>query len=140
MVAKLVLLLACSASALQLAHLGGARRAVAGARPRTAALRLAEGSDGEMGGWRANADGSDPLSAEQLQAAAKAASEPAGGGPGLFQPGTDTSVGPAEGFDPRIILYVSLPAIVLFGQLFFTFSRDALGDDALGPAIMDAMQ
>ena len=40
-------------------------------------------------------------------------------------------------FDPRIILYVSLPALVLLGQLFFTFSRDALGDVALGPAIMD---
>ena len=40
-------------------------------------------------------------------------------------------------FDPRIILYVSLPALVLIGQLFFTFSRDALGDVALGPAIMD---
>jgi len=49
----------------------------------------------------------------------------------------DTSVGPSEGFDPRIIVYVSLPALVLLGQLFFTFSRDALGDAALGPAMMD---
>ena len=47
----------------------------------------------------------------------------------------DTSVGPSEGFDPRIIVYVSLPALVLLGQLFFTFSRDALGDAALGPAV-----
>ena len=47
----------------------------------------------------------------------------------------DTSVGPSEGFDPRIIIYVSLPALVLLGQLFFTFSRDALGDVALGPAV-----
>lgn len=30
-----------------------------------------------------------------------------------------------EGFDWRIILYVSLPALVLGAQLFFTFSRDA---------------
>jgi len=49
----------------------------------------------------------------------------------------DTSVGPSEGFDPRVILYVSLPALVLIGQLFFTFSRDTLGDAALGPAVMD---
>ena len=51
----------------------------------------------------------------------------------------DTTVGPSEGFDPRVIAYVSLPALVLGGQLFFTFSRDALGDAALGPAIMDGM-
>lgn len=44
-----------------------------------------------------------------------------------------------EPFDPRLIVYVSLPALVLLGQLFFTFSRDALGDAALGPAVMDAM-
>jgi len=31
-----------------------------------------------------------------------------------------------EPFDPRIIVYVSLPALVLGAQLFFTFSRDAL--------------
>ena len=49
----------------------------------------------------------------------------------------DTTVGPSEGFDPRLVLYVSLPALVLVGQLFFTFSRDALGDVALGPAVMD---
>ena len=49
----------------------------------------------------------------------------------------DTTVGPSEGFDPRVILYVSLPALVLLGQLFFTFSRDTLGDAALGPAVMD---
>ena len=40
-------------------------------------------------------------------------------------------------FDIKIIGYVALPALVLIGQLFFTFSRDALGDAALGPAIMD---
>lgn len=129
----LLLLALGSASALQLQL--GARRAVAAPRPRAPPVRLAD--DGEMEGWR-SADGSEQLSAEQLQAAAKAAAEPEkSGGPGLFQPGTDTSVGPGEGFDPRIILYVSIPALVLFGQLFFTFSRDALGDAALGPAVMD---
>ena len=49
----------------------------------------------------------------------------------------DMSVGPSEGFDPRVILYVSLPALVLLGQLFFTFSRDTLDATALGPAVMD---
>ena len=38
---------------------------------------------------------------------------------------------------PKFLIYVSLPALVLLGQLFFTFSRDALGDTALGPAVMD---
>ena len=45
----------------------------------------------------------------------------------------------AEPFDPRIILYVSLPAVVLGAQLFFTFSRDALTGDAVGPAVMDLL-
>jgi hypothetical protein len=44
-----------------------------------------------------------------------------------------------EPFDPRIILYVSLPALVLVGQLFFTFSRDTLSDASLGPAVMDSV-
>ena len=30
-----------------------------------------------------------------------------------------------ESFDWRIIIYVSIPAVVLGAQLFFTFSRDA---------------
>lgn len=47
----------------------------------------------------------------------------------------DTSVGPKEGFDYRIIGYVGLPALVLIGQLFFTFSRDAMGE--MVPAVMD---
>jgi hypothetical protein len=51
----------------------------------------------------------------------------------------DTTVGPSEGFDPRIIAYVSLPALVLIGQLFFTFSRDSLDPAILGPAVMDLM-
>ena len=45
----------------------------------------------------------------------------------------------AEPFDPRIILYVSLPAVVLGAQLFFTFSRAALTGDAVGPAVMDLL-
>jgi hypothetical protein len=49
----------------------------------------------------------------------------------------DMSIGPSEGFDPRVILYVSLPALVLLGQLFFTFSRDTLDATSLGPAVMD---
>ena len=40
-------------------------------------------------------------------------------------------------FDVRMIAYVGLPALVLIGQLFFTFSRDALGDTALQAAVMD---
>ena len=44
-----------------------------------------------------------------------------------------------EPFDPRIIVYVSLPALVLAAQLFFTFSRDALTGDAVGPAVMDLL-
>ena len=81
-----------------------------------------------------------PVSDEQLMNAASAAAgetelwpeqKPAAPSP------TDTSIGPSEGFDPRVIIYVSLPALVLLGQLFFTFSRDTLGETALGPAIMD---
>ena len=67
-------------------------------------------------------------------AAAEKASEPgqtawpeAAPVPGLTPVINDDAQGE---FDPRIILYVSLPALVLVGQLFFTFSRDALGDVA----------
>merc|ERR1719424_2672076 len=72
----------------------------------------------------------DQLSDETIKKAAEIASAPGAGSPGA--PAEED-----EGFDPRIILYVSLPALVLVGQLFFTFSRDALGDVALGPAVMD---
>ena len=86
-------------------------------------------------------DGGEKLSEETLINTAAAAT----GDPPMSWPEAnptpvapdDTSVGPSEGFDPRVILYVSLPALVLIGQLFFTFSRDALGDVALGPAMMD---
>jgi len=112
---------------------------VATLRPQTCARRspaaplLKEGVDGQPA--------SDQLPPEQIRAAADAASAPEawpesqaptpGGAPVL----TPEEI--SDGFDPRIILYVSLPALVLLGQLFFTFSRDALGDAALGPAVMN---
>jgi hypothetical protein len=52
-------------------------------------------------------------------------------------PRVDESVSKEEADPLRLILYVSLPALVLIGQLFFTFSRDMLGDAALSPADMD---
>ena len=80
------------------------------------------------------------LSDEQIAQAAEKASEPAEAWPAqkpTFGVVPNTNEDDPKEFDPRIILYVSLPALVLIGQLFFTFSRDALGDVALGPAIMD---
>ena len=89
---------------------------------------------------------SDELTPEQIVAAAEKAGEPVPPAqeawpsqrptPGVVPMAEDVA-DPDGKFDPRIILYVSLPALVLLGQLFFTFSRDALGDVALGPAIMD---
>ena len=83
--------------------------------------------------------GADELSPEQIVAAAEKASEPAWPEsrpqPGVVPIAEDVANG--DKFDPRFILYVSLPALVLGGQLFFTFSRDALGDNVLGPAVMD---
>ena len=87
----------------------------------------------------------EEISDEQIKAAAEKASEdgktlwPESQAP---MPGNEPMLskeerGESEGFDPRVILYVSLPALVLLGQLFFTFSRDALGEAALGPATMD---
>mmetsp|Transcript_50369 Transcript_50369/g.116272 ORF Transcript_50369/g.116272 Transcript_50369/m.116272 type:complete len:123 (-) Transcript_50369:290-658(-) len=73
-------------------------------------------------------DGSMPLEPEKVLAAAQAVG-----------PAAEAGDRQSEPFDPRIIVYVSLPALVLGAQLFFTFSRDALGGDAVGPAIMDAM-
>ena len=96
------------------------------------------------------ADSDQQLSDEQIAAtAARAAGEEGGveSWPDAKPPPQIASVedaGPAEGlpsspdgFDPRIIAYVGLPALVLVGQLFFTFSRDALGDSALSAAVMD---
>ena len=96
------------------------------------------------------ADSDQQLSDEQIAAtAARAAGEEVGveSWPDAKPPPQIASVedaGPAEGlpsspdgFDPRIIAYVGLPALVLVGQLFFTFSRDALGDAALSAAVMD---
>ena len=90
-------------------------------------------------------ESTDELSAEQIKAAAEKASEPGqmswpeskAPTPGNEPVMTKEERGEAEGFDPRVILYVSLPALVLVGQLFFTFSRDALGDTALSAAVMD---
>lgn len=87
----------------------------------------------------------EQISDEQIKAAAEKASEPGqmawpeskAPSPGNEPVMTREERGEAEGFDPRVILYVSLPALVLLGQLFFTFSRDALGEQALGPAVMD---
>mmetsp|Transcript_38107 Transcript_38107/g.94741 ORF Transcript_38107/g.94741 Transcript_38107/m.94741 type:complete len:82 (+) Transcript_38107:2863-3108(+) len=70
----------------------------------------------------------EKLSDEQIRKAAEASAPPRE---------AETTNETSEGFDPRIIVYVSLPALVLVAQLFFTFSRDALGDVALGPAVMD---
>ena len=55
------------------------------------------------------------------------------------EPNADPQPSQDEPFDPRIIVYVSLPALVLAAQLFFTFSRDALTGDAVGPAVMDLL-
>jgi hypothetical protein len=86
----------------------------------------------------ADGDGSTEVRDDQLVEAAGAATGAAWPEVKPQPPAPDdTTVGPSEGFDPRIIAYVGLPALVLVGQLFFTFSRDALGDTALGPAIMD---
>jgi len=87
----------------------------------------------------------EQLTPEQIVAAAEAASEPSGEAVAWPEskappPGGAPIAAPEDredGFDPRLILYVSLPALVLIGQLFFTFSRDALGDAALSPAVMD---
>jgi len=119
--ACLLALLAC-ASAFEL-------RAVPLARSRCAVsslhgLRLQEGKPEPV----------QELSSETIAKAAEVASAPGAGAPSA-SPGAAEEE--EEVFDPRIIVYVSLPALVLLGQLFFTFSRDALGDTALGPAVMD---
>lgn len=75
-----------------------------------------------------NPDATEELSSEQLLKAAEAASEPL---PVKQEEEID------DGFDPRLILYVSFPALVLVAQLFFTFSRDYISGDAAGPAVMD---
>ena len=104
-------------------------RAATAARARSAPIRL---------------EGETPLTDEQITSAAEKASEPQTLWPEA-QPASavqaneladDVKDGSAQ-FDPKIIGYVALPALVLLGQLFFTFSRDALGDAALGPAVMD---
>ena len=118
------LLLARGATSLQLAPRTAA--------PRPVALRVAAPlAMAEPGGGKP----SEPLTLtdEQIMAAAKAASAQ---GADPFA-GVTSAPKEAEPFDPRIILYVSLPALVLVGQLFFTFSRDVLAGDSVGPAVMD---
>ena len=98
---------------------------------------------------------SDQLSVEQIVAAAEKAAPSApppqaSGAPASGEPEWSVQRPPPqlapipnpadEGkfeIGPKFLIYVSLPALVLLGQLFFTFSRDALGDTALGPAVMD---
>jgi len=75
-------------------------------------------------------DGATQLAPEDVVKAAEAASDYS-----MPEPEVKKE---QEPFDPRIIVYVSLPALVLGAQLFFTFSRDALSGDAVGPAIMDS--
>ena len=126
----LVCCAASSAAALQLNAAAPVLRRSSGNILRVVPVQLEETSGGTT-----------ELSNEQITAAAEKASEPSWPEMGSSkQPdpipleGLPSSSG---GFDPRIIIYVSLPALVLVGQLFFTFSRDALGDVALGPAVMD---
>ena len=89
------------------------------------------------------------LSPETLQQAAAAASEPgvvdesvAVATPPAPAPAPvpAPAPAPAAGSDPldivRIVAYVSVPALVLGAQLFFTFSRDAFTGEAVGPADM----
>ena len=93
---------------------------------------------------------SQQLSDETLRKAAETASEPSAAWPtpepqraAINEPASYAAGGgvvPEESdeFDPRIILYVGVPALVLIGQLFFTFSRDAfVGTDNVGAANMD---
>ncbi len=127
----LVTLLTCLALAPASAfHLAASPALRTRSIARCGLLRL-DGTDGEP----------EPITPEQLQSAAEAASEP------MSWPSPNAAPAPApaptkaeEGggkFDPRIIIYVSLPALVLIAQLFFTFSRDSLSDAALSPAVMD---
>jgi len=119
-----LLLLAAGAPALQMSLGAGPRRTVARA---AAPLLMAEPADGEP----------TVITDEQIATAAKAASAPG------VDPFASTEVKPEpepsapEPFDLRIILYVSVPAVVLVGQLFFTFSRDMMAGDVVGPAVMD---
>lgn len=92
---------------------------------------------------------SQQLSDETLRKAAETASEPSGPAWPTPEPqrapinqgwGEGGGVQPEEsdGFDPRLVLYVTVPALVLAGQLFFTFSRDAfVGTDNVGAANME---
>eukprot|EP00967_Tisochrysis_lutea_P148605 scaffold284214_cov28-Tisochrysis_lutea.AAC.2 len=124
-VVSVVLLLAASALSLQPTPIGAVRRSQVPRASRP--LVMEQPSNSEKPAEQIT------LSDEQIVKAAKAASDPGA------DPFADVKVeaSEAEPFDPRIIVYVSLPALVLLAQLFFTFSRDMMAGDAVGPAIMD---
>jgi len=119
MKAALLVLLTTTASALQL----GPRMPVG----RTVALiTMAEPTNGNKPAEQIT------ISDEQIAAAAQKSQ--AGADPFA---GVQVEKREPEPFDPRIIVYVSIPALVLVAQLFFTFSRDMMAGDVVGPAIMD---
>ena len=139
-----IALLASSSAALQLPAVAQAATSTASA-VRLAAPHLRRAPTPMV--LASGGDADQKLSDEQIAATAAKATEDPASWPDAKPPPQIASVQdapPAEGlpsspdgFDPRIIAYVGLPALVLIGQLFFTFSRDALGDVALGPAVMD---
>jgi hypothetical protein len=118
--ASVCLLLAAAANALQLAP-----RALVG---RTcASVRMVEPTDVDKPAEQLT------ISDEQIAAAAEKASQQ------KADPfaGAKVEKREPEPFDPRLIVYVSIPALVLVAQLFFTFSRDMMAGDVVGPAVMD---
>ena len=75
---------------------------------------------------------STKLSDETLRNAVETASEP-GMTPASTPGAPPRVIEQDEKFDPRIIVYVSLPALVLGAQLFFTFSRDSFSGELALP-------
>ena len=129
-----------AASALRV---GGAPRL----QPRSSRVVLQQPPEATDG---ASPAGSETLPAEAIARAAEAASEPSG--PSWPEPQAQApapvdafarsaagqELPPEEKSDPtKLLLYVSVPVLVLGLQLFFTFSRDTLSGDAVGPAVMD---
>lgn len=96
------------------------------------------------GGAKMMSTEGEPLTDSQITGAAKEAGAPQawpeqkevlpGGAP--TEVAEDVADGSIGLFNPKLIGYVGLPALVLVGQLFFTFSRDMLGDEITGPADM----
>ena len=129
-----------AASALRV---GGAPRL----QPRSSRVVLQQPPEATDG---ASPAGSETLPAEAIARAAEAASAPSG--PSWPEPQAQApapvdafarsaagqELPPEEKSDPtKLLLYVSVPVLVLGLQLFFTFSRDTLSGDAVGPAVMD---